>query len=104
MAKPFGAHKRPKEWLRTRQTQDLINALAEGHKCTAADLVEVIKGGNNKLHQGTQIHQDLAFYYSLFLDTDFQVWVGEQIETLLQKGKVELDQIRRNLRIFSQFH
>ena len=91
MAKPFGSHKKPDNWLRAKNTQSLINALAISQKCDSADLVRVIKGGNEKLDQGTWMHQDLAVHYALFLDTDFAIWVNKQIKPLLQKGNVELD-------------
>jgi len=37
------------------------------------------------------MHRKLALHYALFLDTDFEVWVREQIEILLREGKVELE-------------
>ena len=91
MAKPFGTHKKPALWLRNASIQELINVSTEVQKCTSTDLVRVIKGGNEKLDQGTWMHQDLAVHYALFLDTDFAIWVNKQIKPLLQKGNVELD-------------
>ena len=65
MAKPFGYHKRQTQWLRTQHSQELINGLADVRELLSADLVKVIKGGNEKLEQGTWMHRKLAFDYAL---------------------------------------
>lgn len=55
MAKPFGYHKRPAQWLRTQHSQELINGLADIKKCTSADLVRVMKG--KKINYAIQLGQ-----------------------------------------------
>ena len=87
MAKPFGLSKKPDNWLRSKRTNELIEALTASQKREASEIVRVENGNNG----GTWLHQDLAFHYALYLDAHFAIWVGKQIKTLLQKGKVELD-------------
>lgn len=77
MAKPFG--KRPIDWLKYQQSQDYINALAEVRNITSADLVRVIKGGNDKNAQGTWFHEDVALEFARWLSPQFAIWCNNRI-------------------------
>lgn len=82
MAKTFGS--RPKDWLRTEQSDRLIKAIAEAHKCTSADLVKVIKGGDDE--QGTWMHEDVALMFSQWLSPELYIWCNDRIKELLKHG------------------
>lgn len=58
MAKPFG--KSCSDWLRTEHSKRMINAISTSKKCDVADLVRVMKGGNNL---GTWMHEDVAIEF-----------------------------------------
>lgn len=62
MAKPF--NKVPKDWLRTKQTQDFISTLSAVRQICLTDLVKVLQGGNGD--QGTWMHEDVAMEFGLF--------------------------------------
>lgn len=89
MAKPFD--KRPETWLKSQRTKDLTHSLAVTLNSETADLIKVKQGGNEKIQQGTWLHRKLALQFAMFLDVNFALWVGDQIEVLMKKGKVELD-------------
>lgn len=86
MAKPYGREKRPQQFLRTKETQEYIQALSVAHKCATTDLVTVKQGG--KAHeQGTWMHELLALRYAQWLSPYFSIWVDMQIrEILMQKA------------------
>ncbi len=88
MAKPFGTNKYPAQWFRTSNYKEFIAALAEVHLCTSADLVKVIKGGNDKCNQGTWMHEDVALEFARWLSPAFAIWCNDRIKELL-KGEIE---------------
>lgn len=84
MAKPFG--KTCKDWLRTEQAQRMIAAIAERRKCHSADLVLITQGGNNKIDQGTWMHEDVALVFAQWLAPEFYLWCNDKIKELLTQG------------------
>lgn len=62
MAKPFG--KTPKDWLRTNQSREFIEAISDIVKIPVIDLVLVTKGGND---QGTWMHEYVAIEFAKWL-------------------------------------
>ena len=82
MAEPFG--KRVKDWLKNKQTTQLINTISDGRIIPSAELVKVIKGGNK--HQGTWLHEDLALVFAQWLSPHFYLWCNDRIKELLQHG------------------
>lgn len=56
MAKPFG--RQPVEWLRNQYTKGFLAEMSELRNLSSADLVRVVKGGNDKNAQGTWLHED----------------------------------------------
>ena len=84
MAKPFG--KRPIDWLKYQQSQEYINALSEVRNITSADLVRVMKGGNDKNAQGTWFHEDVALEFARWLSPAFAIWCNDRIKELLLQG------------------
>ena len=82
MAKPFG--KQVTKWTNTQQTKDFLQELAEVRKCTSADLVRVVKGGNKQ--QGTWMHEDVAMEFARWLSPKFAIWCNDRIKELLTQG------------------
>lgn len=87
MAKAFD--KRPADWLRTEQSERLLNAMAASQKCVPADLVRVINGGGN---YGTWMHEDAALLFAQWLSPEFYIWCNDRIKELLKVGMTALPQ------------
>lgn len=81
MAKPFS--KEPKFWLMNQSTKDYLNELSKVRNLTLADLVQVIKGGNNP---GTWMHEDVALEFARWLSPAFAIWCNDRIKELLKTG------------------
>lgn len=81
MAKPFG--KQPIDWLKTNQSKDYIEAFSKLKIISLADLVQVIKGGNNP---GTWMHEDIALEFARWLSPAFAIWCNDRIKELLKTG------------------
>lgn len=88
MATVFGDKKRPAFWLRTKQAKDYIQALADVHICTSADILTVTKGGSTE--QGTWMHEDLALEFARWLNPMFGVWCNHKVKELLRRGTTSL--------------
>ncbi|MGY6090687.1 KilA-N domain-containing protein [Avibacterium paragallinarum] len=75
-----------KDYLKTVQTKEYINALARNLSVgnivlTANDLVVVRQGG---IEQGTWLHPKLAVNFARWLNADFAVWCDLKIDTLIE--------------------
>lgn len=81
MAKPFG--KRSIDWLQNQSSIEYLNELSKVRKSTLADLVQVMKGGNNP---GTWMHEDVALEFARWLSPSFAIWCNDRIKELLQHG------------------
>ena len=66
MAQSFG--KRPGDWLKTQQANDLIEAMTVTSIFVTNELKQVKRGGKN---QGTWLHEDLALVFAQFLSPTF---------------------------------
>ena len=86
MAKPFGLT--PKDWLRTQQAKDLLNAATVRQKCLTADLLEVRQGGTPE-KQGTWMHEDIALLFAQWLSPDFYLACNDMLKTILTKRRLE---------------
>ena len=80
MAKPFG--KSPKDFLKTEQTKQYIDALSEVKKILSADLVKVVYGDNG----GTWMHEDVALEFARWLNPAFAIWCNDRIKELMTTG------------------
>ncbi len=81
MAKPFG--KTPKDWLRTAEAQDYLEAVSVRLKCLTAELVEIRQGGAPGL-QGTWCNdRRIALRFAQWLSADFSVVVDEILLRLI---------------------
>lgn len=81
MAKPFG--KQPVFWLNNQSTKEFLNELTKLRNISLADLVQVIKGGNNP---GTWFHEDVALEFARWLSPAFAIWCNDRIKELLRYG------------------
>lgn len=84
MAKPFG--KQPVFWLNNQYTKGFLKELAELRNLSSADLVRVIKGGNDKNAQGTWFHEDVALEFARWLSPQFAIWCNDRIKELMKYG------------------
>lgn len=87
MAKPFGLT--PKDWLRTQQAKDLLNAATVRQKCLTADLLEVRQGGTPE-KQGTWMHDDIALLFAQWLSPDFYLACNNLLKHVLSKSALEV--------------
>jgi len=87
MARPFG--KLVKDWLKTEQSQRIINAISVRRNILTADLVIVKQGGDSN-KQGTWLHEDVALVFAQWLSPDFYIWCNDRIKELLTEGKTEI--------------
>ncbi len=85
MAKPFG--KTPKDWLRTQQANDLLQAMSVRLKCLTSDLQVVKQGGTN---QGTFFQEDIALIFAQWLNPDFYIACNIKLKELLTKQAISL--------------
>lgn len=81
MAEKFG--KTPKDWLRTKQSKNLINSLSAVRHISLTDLVSVSQGGTN---QGTWMHEDVALMFAQWLSPAFYIWCNDRIKELARDG------------------
>lgn len=66
-------HKKPSEWLRTKQAQELISELS-GNSHLGQEVVKVTKGGTSP---GTFAHELLAISYAGWISPAFQLQVNQ---------------------------
>lgn len=81
MAEKFG--KTPKDWLRTKQSKNLINSLSAVRHISPTDLISVSQGGTN---QGTWMHEDVALMFAQWLSPEFYIWCNDRIKELARDG------------------
>jgi len=79
-------NKVPKDWLRTKDTQDYIKAVSQRADMPYGDLVVARKGGNDKSLTGTWIHNKLIISFARWLSPDFAVWSDMTIEDILKES------------------
>lgn len=91
------------EWFRLETTKNIINTFCAeaGIPASANDahfkhFIEINKGGNDKLNQGTWIHPDLAIQLAQWISPIFALQVSKWIRELLTQGKVEINMMLKN--------
>lgn len=82
MAKPF--KKETTHFLLNKQTKEFIGVLDAKLRIPS---LTVIKGGNNS---GTWMHQKLALKFAAWLSPEFELWVYDRIEELLEQGSTSI--------------
>ena len=74
-------HHRPGEFLRRKETQELIEAAAKRCADSRIDPVAIIKGGD-AAEQGTFVAKPLVYAYAMWINADFHLDVIEAFESL----------------------
>lgn len=82
MARPF--HKQPSDWMRLKQTKEVIASLSAVRGIPRTELVRVIRGGCGI--QGTYFHEDVALEFARWLSPLFAIWCNGRIKELLRMG------------------
>lgn len=77
MCKAYG--KELAGWLRTKSTQDFLEALSLDMQIHMSNLVEVVRGRGDKVQQGTWIHPDIAIQLAQWLDPNFSIFVSRLV-------------------------
>jgi ribosomal protein L7/L12 len=109
IAKKF--HKKPVDWLKTKETQKYIEAVLKAQQLPYDKVVKIVKGGNNPEEMGTWIHKKLIIAFARWLSPEFAVWcdgvieeiLSQKTETISRKEEVEsqlvgLDFVFKHLR------
>jgi len=83
----------PKQWLRTEEAQNYINALSVVQKCRTADLLKVVRGGT-PAKQGTwAMDYRIAMRFAQWLSPEFSIAVDEMLVKLMQGNAVVAEPI-----------
>ena len=93
MAKPF--KKQPSDWLRLKQTNEFINAIASVRGIPRTALIQVVRGGNGE--QGTWFHEDVALEFARWLSPQFAIWCNDRIKELMKFGMTATPQTIDNI-------
>jgi hypothetical protein len=80
IAKQF--NKLPKDYLKSKRTQDYIESIRR-ILLTEENQLVIVKQGGSPEEQGTWFHPKLAIDFARWLDSDFAVWCDLQIEKIL---------------------
>ena len=80
IAKQF--NKNPKDYLKSKRTQEYIEAVRT-ILLTEQNQLVIIKQGGSPEEQGTWLHPKLAVDFARWLDVRFAVWCDLQIEKIL---------------------
>ena len=84
-------NKKFNDWSRLDTTKDLISVLNADAGIPVSALIQINKGGNNKLLQGSWIHPDLAIQLAQWISPSFALQVSKWIRTLFSKGDIAID-------------
>lgn len=93
MAKPF--KKQPSDWLRLKQTNEFINAIASVRGIPRTALIQAVRGGNGE--QGTWFHEDVAIEYARWLNPQIAIWCNDRIKELMRYGMTATPQTIDNI-------
>jgi hypothetical protein len=83
--------KRFADYHRLGRTRSFLNALSADVGIPTSGLIQVLKGGNDKMAQGTWVHPQVAIDLSQWLSPNFAVMVSRWVFDWMQ-GKVQDDQ------------
>lgn len=87
VAKKFG--KRPETWLRTEEVQKLISKISITlYGVIEQNQIVIVKRGSPEAGGGTWMHPKLAVHFAYWLNVDFAVWFGEQVEQILHERSI----------------
>ena len=78
-------NKRINDFLRNKQTQELINQIVSETGIHATEIVRVVKGGIPR-NQGTWMHRKLAIAFAMWLSPVFYSWCLGKIDEIINQG------------------
>ena len=81
--------KRLNNYMRTKETNEVIEQLSIDASIQKDKLVEIYKGKTSRYLQGTWIHPDLFFHLAQWCNPSFSLQVSRWVRELLVTGKVE---------------
>lgn len=87
IAQFFG--KNVNDWYKTAQTQSFFNSFRKKYGDT--NIILSVKGGGQYKTQGTWVHRKIAIKFASWINSDFEVWCNDQLDTLFQTGSVSLN-------------
>ncbi len=88
IAKQF--NKNPKDYLKSKRTQEYIEAVRT-ILLTEQNQLVIIKQGGSPEEQGTWLHPKLAVDFARWLDVRFAVWCDLQIEKILHSNTASIN-------------
>lgn len=71
---------------------DSENPLSADNQVLIEDVIQVIKGGNNKEAQGTWLHPELALVFARWLSIDFDIFCDDVLKKLAKDRQKEQDE------------
>ena len=77
-------------WLRLKQTESYIEALASDMQISITELTDIKQGGDSR-QQGTWIHPLLALNLGRWISDPFAIWCDRHIKTLIETGSTSLN-------------
>jgi phage antirepressor YoqD-like protein len=92
MSKPFG--KLPKDYLKSQQANELLEAISKRTNLLLGDIVKVVKGGNAS---GTWMHEDIAIDFAQWLSINFRLWCNDRIKELITVGLTATPETLENM-------
>jgi hypothetical protein len=90
-------------WYQNKNTKDIIEALEADLGIPRSALIEIKKGGNDKINQGSWIHPDLGIQCAQWTSPVFAIKVSRCIRQLFVFGKVELGKEKTNDELEEKF-
>jgi hypothetical protein len=75
---------KPDNWLVLERTKNLMVAISRKLDIQQNQLV-IVKRGSPENGGGTWMHPKLAVHFAYWLDIDFGIWVGEEIEEIIKR-------------------
>ena len=81
--------KKLENWKASPNTKRYIEALENSRSLKSREWIISNKGGEAS-QQGTWIHEKLVLNLARYIDVAFELWIDEQITTLIREGEVSM--------------
>lgn len=86
-------------WNSLNGSNDVLNAITSDTGIPVSELLDIKKGGNDKISQGTYAHPLLAIQIAQWCSPVFAVQVSKWVNELITTGSVELEDKYKQLEI-----
>ncbi len=84
--------KTPKDWLRTKDTEDYINVVSREENMPNENLVKIKQGGK---YQGTWLHKTLAIEFARWCDKEFAYrldkWIIQRLKEESERKRIRYE-------------